>query len=80
LEENGSKATVKELATTGMVDDEVLETQRKMSQAQRVLSLDYEYNQQSRSGTQSSAMNTMENNKAFEDSDLAERPECRPTW
>jgi RNA polymerase primary sigma factor len=75
LEENGSKATVQELAAaTGMSVDEVLETQRKMSQAQRVLSLDYEYNQQSRSGTQSTAMNTMENNKAFqEDSDLAEK-------
>lgn len=75
LEENGSKATVQELAAaTGLAVEEVLETQRKMSQAQRVLSLDYEYNQQSRSGTESTAMNTVQNDKAFqEDSDLAEK-------
>jgi RNA polymerase nonessential primary-like sigma factor len=75
LEENGSKATVQELAaSTGMSVDEVLETQRKMSQAKVVLSLDYEHKAQSRSGTQSSSMNTVQNDKAFqEDSDLAEK-------
>jgi RNA polymerase primary sigma factor len=76
LKENGSKkATVQELAAaTGMAVEEVLETQRKMSQAQRVLSLDYEHNAQSRSGTESSSMNTVQNDKAFqEDSDLAEK-------
>jgi RNA polymerase sigma factor (sigma-70 family) len=75
LEENGAKATVQELAAaTGMTVEEVLETQIKMSQAQRVLSLDYEYNTQSRSGTQSTSINTVQNDKAFqEDVNLAEK-------
>jgi RNA polymerase sigma factor (sigma-70 family) len=75
LQEAGETATVHELAAvTGMAVEEVLATQRKMSQAQRVLSLDYEYNTLSRSGTESVAVNTMQNDKAFQqDADLAER-------
>lgn len=75
LEDAGEKTTVKELAAaTGMTFEEVLATQRKMSQAQRVLSLDYEYDSQSRSGMESRSVNTMENDKALQqDADLSER-------
>lgn len=45
-----------------------------MSQVSQVLSLDYQYNSQSRSGTESSSRNTLENDKNFmADVDLAER-------
>jgi hypothetical protein len=54
-----------------MATEVFLKTHCRMSQAQRVFYLDYEYNAQSRIGTESTATNTVQNDKAFnEDSDL----------
>jgi RNA polymerase sigma factor (sigma-70 family) len=59
----------------GMTVAEVVATKRKMSQTQQILSLDYEYATQSRSGTETgNKLNMLENDKAFRaDADLAER-------
>jgi RNA polymerase sigma factor (sigma-70 family) len=59
----------------GMTMAEVLATKRKMTQTQQILSLDYEYATQSRSGTETgTGLNKLENDKAFRaDADLAER-------
>lgn len=67
--------TVEEVANhLGMEVSEVVATKRKMNQAQQVLSLDYEYATQSRSGGQSGSLNKLESDKAFmADADLAER-------
>lgn len=67
--------TVEEVANRlGMEVSEVVATKRKMSQAQMVLSLDYQYATQSRSGGQSGSLNKLESDKAFmADADLAER-------
>jgi RNA polymerase primary sigma factor len=67
--------TVEELAShLGMKVSEVLATQRKMSQVKQVLSLDYEYSTQTRSGVASGKFNALENDKAFRaDVNLAER-------
>lgn len=77
VEENGgaSEPTVEELANhVGMTVSDVMATKRKMSQASQVLSLDYQSSSQSRSGTESSSINLMENDKNFmADVDLAER-------
>lgn len=77
VEQNGgdSEPTVEELANhVGMSVSDVMATKLKMSQVSQVLSLDYQYNSQSRSGTESSSRNTLENDKNFmADVDLAER-------
>ncbi|CAB9508275.1 sigma factor SigA [Seminavis robusta] len=67
--------TVEEIAHhLGMKVGEVLSTKKKMSQAQQVMSLDYEYATQTRSGTETGSQNKMENDAAFRaDADLAER-------
>ena len=74
-----SEPTVEELAAhVGMKVSEVLATKRKMSQAQQILSLDYEYQTQTRSGGQSGSLNKLESDKAFmADVDLAERAQMR---
>lgn len=63
----------------GMNVAEVISFQRKMKQAKHVLSLDYEYQQQSRSGDAVADSNSgLENDKAFQaDADLAERMEMQ---
>lgn len=70
-----SEPSVEELANhLGMPVSEIMATKRKMSQAKQVLSLDYEYVTQKRSGTESGSLNLLENDKAFmADADLAER-------
>jgi RNA polymerase primary sigma factor len=78
IEENGgaSEPTVEELADhVGMSVSDVMATKRKMSQVSQVLSLDYQYSSQSRSGTESSSsLNLMDKDKNFRaDVDLAER-------
>ena len=77
VEQSGGAAepTVEELANhVGMSVNDVMTTKRKMNQVSQVLSLDYEYNSQSRSGTETTSRNMMENDKNFRaDVDLAER-------
>lgn len=70
-----SEPTVEELADhIGMSVSDVMATKRKMTQVSQVLSLDYQHSSQSRSGTDSSTLNVMENDKNFRaDADLAER-------
>lgn len=54
--------------------EEFLTLKRKMTQAQQVLSLDYEYNTQTRGGTAGDSFAALQNDKAFmADVDLAER-------
>jgi RNA polymerase sigma factor (sigma-70 family) len=54
--------------------EEFLTTKRKMTQAQQVLSLDYEYNTQTRGGTTGDSFAALQNDRAFmADVDLAER-------
>merc|ERR1712232_890005 len=49
-----------------------------MNQAQHVLSLDYEYNAQTRSGGNTGNLNLLENDNAFKaDADLAERTQLQ---
>ena len=79
--ENGgeSEPSIEELAAhLNMKVSDVLATKRKMSQAQQILSLDYEYQTQTRSGAQSGSLNKLESDKAFmADVDLAERAQMR---
>lgn len=76
IEQNGGVAepTMEELANhVGMSVSDVIATKRKMMQVSQVLSLDYEYTSQSRSGVESSSFK-MEHDKNFmADADLAER-------
>jgi RNA polymerase sigma factor (sigma-70 family) len=67
--------SVEELANhLGMNTADVILTQRKMNQAQNVLSLDYEYRTQSRSGSETGSQNRLENDPALRaDMDLAEQ-------
>ena len=61
---------------TGLTPEQIVVTQRRMTQAQRVLSLDYEYQQQSRSGTETSNMGgaSLHQDKNLQyEHDLAER-------
>jgi len=64
---------------TGMSVEQVMVTQRRMAQAQRVLSLDYAAETQSRSGMESGQMhNALEKDRALQaDVDLAERTQFR---
>ena len=76
----GTSPSVEELASlTGLTVDEIVVTKRKMQQAKSVLSLDYEYRSQSRSGADISAAGvTLENDKnCQEDTDLAERTQLQ---
>lgn len=58
----------------GMPLEEVMLITRRMTQAQQVLSLDYEYNTQSRSGAEMRTESSLQRDKAFmSDVDLAER-------
>lgn len=79
--ENGGSVepTLEEVAShLGMKVSDVIATQKKMSAVKQVLSLDYESQTQTRSGTQSGSLNRMENDKAFmADVDLAERTQMR---
>ncbi|KAL3924418.1 MAG: hypothetical protein SGILL_001062 [Bacillariaceae sp.] len=63
----------------GMSVEDVVIFQRKMKQAKQVLSLDYEYQQQSRSGTDVAGSDRqLENDKNFQsDADLAERTQMQ---
>ena len=71
--------TVEELSNhVGMKVSDVLATMRKMNQVKQVLSLDYEYKTQSRSGIESGSLNKLESDKAFmADADLAERTQMQ---
>merc|ERR1719174_2922513 len=71
--------SVKEVAkVAGMSVEDVVKVKQKMTKAQQVLSLDYEYTTHSRSGSDSSTFNTMQNDKAFQqDADLAERTQLK---
>jgi len=75
LSRSNSEPTVEEIAHHLNMDvAEVLATKRKMSQAQRIMSLDYEYAAQTRSGTDGGTTKPLENDRAMqEDADLAER-------
>jgi len=54
--------------------EEFFTIKRKMTQAQQVLSLDYEYNTQTRAGTTGDSFASLQNDRAFmADVDLAER-------
>ncbi len=70
-----TELTMEELAAhVGMAVSDVLAIKRRMNQVSQVLSLDYEYDSQSRSGTERSSFNAMEKDKNFmADADLAER-------
>lgn len=58
----------------GMSLEEFMTIRKKMTQAQQVLSLDYEYNTQTRAGTAGDSMASLQNDRAFmADVDLAER-------
>lgn len=73
-------ASLEELASvTGLTVHEVIETQRRMSQAQNVLSLDLERKMQSRSGTESGSLeSTLTSDKNFSDeADLAGRTQLQ---
>lgn len=72
---NNIEPSVEEIAYhLNMNVKEVLETKRKMSQTQQVMSLEYEYSTTTRSGSDGGKMRSLENDKAFrEDADLAER-------
>ena len=74
---NNNEPSVEEIAHhLNMNVAEVLSTKRKMSQAQQIMSLDYEYAAQTRSGSDGGKLRSLENDKAFrEDADLAERTE-----
>ena len=71
----GSEPTMEELAShLGMPVSDIVGTHRKMSQARQVMSLDYEYQTFKSSGTESSSIARLENDKNFQaDVDLAER-------
>lgn len=73
--ELGREPTRDEVARrSDMSLEEVAVTTRRMTQAQQVLSLDYEYNNQSRSGAEVSRESSLQLDKAFmSDVDLAER-------
>lgn len=75
LEEMGEEVSIEVLSKmTALEPNEILATQRRMSQAKRVLSLDYEYATLSRSGTENSQLSVLEKDKALHaDNDLAER-------
>ena len=66
-------------ARVGMDVEEVVVFQRKMKQAKKVLSLDYEYQSQSRSGVdEANGGYSLENDKNFQsDADLAERTQLQ---
>jgi RNA polymerase sigma factor (sigma-70 family) len=73
--ELGREPTRDEIANrAAMTVQEVLITTRRMTQAQQVLSLDYEYRTSSRSGVETSSEAGLQQDKAFMfDVDLAER-------
>lgn len=73
--ELGREPTRDEVARRAeMTVEEVLMISRRMTQAQQVLSLDYEYKTSSRSGSESSSDTALQQDKAFMfDVDLAER-------
>ena len=77
MQTNGGdeEPSVEEVANyLDMTVADVIATKKRMTQAQQVLSLDYESNTQTRSGTDTSRLNTLETDKAFRaDADLAER-------
>lgn len=71
--------TVEEIAHhLKMKVTDVLSTKRKMTQAQQVMSLDYEYATQSRSGMEGGSLNKLEGDRSMlQDADLAERTQMR---
>mmetsp|Transcript_41108 Transcript_41108/g.57818 ORF Transcript_41108/g.57818 Transcript_41108/m.57818 type:complete len:489 (-) Transcript_41108:71-1537(-) len=71
--------TSEEIANSlGLTTEEVIVLSRKMSNVKRVLSLDYEYNSQSKGGAASGNFNGLQLDKAFMvDVDLAERTQFR---
>lgn len=74
-----STATPERLAAvTGLSVDEVRNTQLRMGQAQRLLSLDYEYVAHSRSGGETSSFSVLERDRSLQaDVDLAELTQLR---
>lgn len=64
-------------AETGLTVAEILSTQRRMKQAQRVLSLDYKLKGQSRSGVDNGPDESLESRYSIDDKDLAERTQMR---
>jgi RNA polymerase sigma factor (sigma-70 family) len=63
---------------TGLTVEDVLSTQERMGQAQRLMSLDYEYEAQSRSGAESSKKGFLEKDPSLQaDVDLAERTQLQ---
>mmetsp|Transcript_2414 Transcript_2414/g.4142 ORF Transcript_2414/g.4142 Transcript_2414/m.4142 type:complete len:459 (-) Transcript_2414:39-1415(-) len=77
--ELGRQPTHNEIAAhTGLKPEVVVATSTRMTQASQVLSLDYQYATQSRSGTESTVGELLMNNKALmEDADVAERSQMQ---
>lgn len=75
----GGEPTVEEIAHhLKMKVGDVVSTRRKMTQAQQVMSLDYEYSTQSRSGTEGGTLNRLETDTGMmQDADLAEKTQLR---
>ena len=78
-EVDAKSITIEMLAkTTGLSPEDILFTQRKMQQANSVLSLDYEQSSQSRSGTETTTMSTIQNDRAMQaDDDMVERTQLQ---
>lgn len=80
LEEVGHQGTVEEIASlAGLSVGEVMQTTRHMSQTKSVLSLDYEQKTSSRSGTETSTLQVLQNHKSMraDDSELMERTQLQ---
>jgi RNA polymerase sigma factor (sigma-70 family) len=80
--EHGSvdkEPTIEQIANRmGLNVEDVAVVQRRVKQAKRVLSLDYEYKQHSRSGDDYGGRGGLENDKNFQsDADLAERTQMQ---
>ncbi|KAL7566540.1 hypothetical protein ACA910_000610 [Epithemia clementina (nom. ined.)] len=62
---------------TGLSPQDILFTQRKMQQANSVLSLDYEQASQSRSGTDTTMISYIQSDRAMQEEDMVERTQLQ---
>ena len=70
--------TIEKLSeVTGLSPKDILFTQQKMQQAKTVLSLDYEHASQSRSGTETTMMSSIHNDRAMQEDDMTERAQLQ---
>ena len=75
--EAGENALEKLSQVTDLSPQEILFTQRKMRQAQSLLSLDYEQQSQSRSGTETTALDLLQNDKALREEDMMQQAQLK---